>query len=287
HDRDIVTLSFIGEVPYEAIHLLLRILTLETSERRAQGGPAAIWAKEGDPSVAIEQIDYKSLLAREEGDVPEPARRDDLWRSIVLSISSGGGVVFDEAAQQRLLAIAGSPVDIGDLATAAAAPKCSADGSPMITSQAATVLAAVRHLKSIVSVMDPGRMPQVEQVPPAVVVDGRTARVVQRQAVHVGRVPRLARRRRQPRGTNGGDGSAARASGMDRKPGSGQRPPAVGADADRSVHDREECGARVGNRDRHGSARRRPPDVGRLRRRAAGRAGGAEARRDQGRDRPG
>src|SRR5438046_8998115 len=46
HDRDIVTLSFIGEVPYEAIHLLLRILTLETSERRAQGGPAAIRSEE-------------------------------------------------------------------------------------------------------------------------------------------------------------------------------------------------------------------------------------------------
>jgi len=161
HDRDIVTLSFIGEVPSEALHTLLRILTLETSERRARGGPAAIWAKEGDPSVAIEQIDYKSLLAREEGEVPEPAKRDDLWRSIVLSISAGQGVVFDEAAQQRLLAIAGSPVDIGDLATAAAAPKCSADGSPMITSQAATVLAAFRHLKSIVSVMSPDRMPEV------------------------------------------------------------------------------------------------------------------------------
>src|SRR5205814_2981540 len=43
----------------------------------------------------------------------------------------------------------------------AAAPKCSADGSPMITSQAATVLAAFRHLKSIVSVMSPDRMPEV------------------------------------------------------------------------------------------------------------------------------
>jgi len=161
HDRDIVTLSFIGETAPAAIHTFLRILTLETSERRALGGPAAIWEKEGDRSIVIEQIDYKSLLAREEGEVPEPARRDDLWRSIVLSISAGHGVVFDEAAQRRLLAIAGSPADIGDLATAAAAPKCSADGSPMITSQAATVLAAFRHLKSIVSVMSPDRMPEV------------------------------------------------------------------------------------------------------------------------------
>src|SRR5262249_60639928 len=88
HDRDIVALSFIGEVPHEALHTFLRILTLETGERRARGGPAAIWATEGDTSIAIEQIDYKSLLAREEGEGPEPAKRDDLWRSIVMSISA-------------------------------------------------------------------------------------------------------------------------------------------------------------------------------------------------------
>ena len=41
------------------------------------------------------------------------------------------------------------------------APKCALDGSPMITSQAATVLAAFRHLSSIVSVMSPERMPEV------------------------------------------------------------------------------------------------------------------------------
>jgi HEAT repeat protein len=161
HERDILTLTFIGEVPPEAIHKFLRVLTMDSAQRRASGGPAVLWAADGHESIAIEQIDYQKVLAREEGDIPEPAKRDDLWRSIVLSISSGQGVVFDEAAQQRLLAIAGSPVDIGDLAVAAAAPKCSADGSPMITSQAATVLMAFRHLKSIVSVMSPERTPEV------------------------------------------------------------------------------------------------------------------------------
>jgi hypothetical protein len=161
HDRDILTLTFIGEVPTAALHAFLRLLALEAAERRARGGPLAIWSAEGHPSIAIEQIDYAKVLAREEGHVPESSRRDDLWRSIVLSISSGSNVVFDEAAQQRLLAIAGSVVDIADLATAAAAPKCSADGSPMITSQAATVLAAFRHLKSIVSVAAPERSAEV------------------------------------------------------------------------------------------------------------------------------
>jgi hypothetical protein len=51
--------------------------------------------------------------------------------------------------------------DIGDLAAAVAAPKCAMDGSPMITSQAATVFAAFRYLASIVSVKSPERVGEV------------------------------------------------------------------------------------------------------------------------------
>jgi hypothetical protein len=161
HDRDIASLMFVGSVPIETIHALLRLLTLDPAERRRLGGPARIWANQGHDSLTIEQIDYQKVLAREEGEVAEPARRDDLWRSIVLSIVGAQQAVFDEQAQHRLLAIAGSAIDIGDLATAVAAPKCTIDGSPMITSQAATVLAAFRHLNSIVSVMSPERLPEV------------------------------------------------------------------------------------------------------------------------------
>jgi HEAT repeat protein len=162
HDRDLLTLTFVGDVPDEALQAFLRILTLDAAERRARGGPAKIWlAESGHPSILMEQIDYEHLLAREEGDVPEPARRDDLWRSIVMSIAGGQQTVFDERAQERLLAIAGSAPDIADLAKAVMAPKCAIDGSPMITSQAATVLAAFRHLNSIVSVMSRERLPEV------------------------------------------------------------------------------------------------------------------------------
>ncbi len=161
HDRDIVSIMFVGAVPPETIHAFLRVLTLEPAERRARGGPARIWADQGHPSLTIEQIDYSKVLAREEGQVAEPARRDDLWRSIVISIAGGQKAVFDQRAQERLLAIAGSAADVGDLAIAVAAPKCMLDGSPMITSQAAAVLAAFRHLSSIVSVMSPDRLPEV------------------------------------------------------------------------------------------------------------------------------
>jgi len=161
HDRDIVTITFIGTVGPEAIHAFLRLLTMDSAERRQRGGPARIWSAVGHDSIGIEQLDYEKVLKREEGEVAEPAKRDDLWRSIVLSIVGGQKSVFDGREQQRMLAIAGSPGDIGDLATAVAAPKCTLDGSPMITSQAATVLAAFRHLTSIVSVMSPDKMPEV------------------------------------------------------------------------------------------------------------------------------
>jgi HEAT repeat protein len=161
HDRDLLRLTFIGDVPQLALHAFLRVMTLETAERRQRGGPAQIWLTEGHPSIVLEQIDYEHLLAREEGEVAEPAKRDDLWRSIVVSIAGGQHAIFDQRAQERLLAIAGSSPDIADLARAVIAPKCAIDGSPMITSQAATVLAAFRHLNSIVSVMAPDRVPEV------------------------------------------------------------------------------------------------------------------------------
>ncbi|MBI3400444.1 MAG: HEAT repeat domain-containing protein [Acidobacteria bacterium] len=156
HDRDVLQISFLGDVPVEALHAFLRIMALDPTERRNRGGPAQIWLSDGHPSMVIEQIDYKRVLERERaGETPEPAKRDDVWRSIVTSIAGGQTGVFDEAAQRRLLAISESPGDITDLAGAVMAPKCAMDGSPMITSQAATVLAAFRHLAGIVTVRAP------------------------------------------------------------------------------------------------------------------------------------
>jgi HEAT repeat protein len=160
HDRDLLHITFLGDVPPEAVMALLRLLNVDTGERRRGGGPATMWAIDGHPSIVLEQLDYETLFAREEGEVAEPAKRDDLWRSIVLTIG-GQKAIFDERAQQRMLAIAGSAPDIGDLAVQVAIPKCAADGSPMITSQAAAVLAAFRHLSSIVSVMSPDKLPEV------------------------------------------------------------------------------------------------------------------------------
>jgi HEAT repeat protein len=160
HDRDVLTLTFLGEVTMPALHALLQILTTQPDELRAAGGPAAAWEKLGAPaSIAIEQIDYEKIL--EDRLVEQPAdRKDDVWQSLVQQIVEGQ-TVFDERQQRRLLEISGSPIEIGELATAVMAPKLNLDGSPLITTQAATVLATFRHLAGIVNVMEPDRMPDV------------------------------------------------------------------------------------------------------------------------------
>jgi hypothetical protein len=159
HDRDILSIMFLGDVPQAALHSFLKILSTQADELRAAGGPAAAWEKEAHSSIAIEQIDYEKILADRELHTPLE-KRDDVWRSLVNQIVAGSHA-FDEGQQQRLLEISGSVPDIADLATDVMAPKRTADGAPLITTQAATVLAVFRHLTSIVNVMEPERLQEV------------------------------------------------------------------------------------------------------------------------------
>ncbi len=161
HQCDLINITFLGDVPPEAIQTLLRVISLDSTDRRRRGGLARVWTTDGHPSILLEQVDYQEVLARTEDDVAEPAKRDDIWRSIVMSLTAGHKVVLDELEEQRLLAIASSPADIGELAHEVMAPKCTHDGSPMLTSQAVTVLAAFRRIASLASVMLPDRLPQV------------------------------------------------------------------------------------------------------------------------------
>ena len=149
HDRDLLRLTFSGRVPADAVAKLLRMLVLDRAALRARGGPEGVWREDGDVSIALEQIDYVHVLEDKE----EHANRsqDDVWKSIVQSIVTGQKTM-DEVAQQRLLSIAGDAEQIGELAHAVMSSKCTPDGAPMITTQAATVLAAFRHLATIVSV---------------------------------------------------------------------------------------------------------------------------------------
>jgi hypothetical protein len=159
HDKDILQLSFFGEVAESALRDLLKLLSQDAASMRGRGGPAAIWGAEGDQSIVVEQIDYLKVL--EDRDLPsQTTAPDDLWRAIVQSMVDGRKI-FDEGAELRLLEIATDSAQIRLLANDVMEPKRGPDGSPMITTQAATVLAAFRHLVSIVSLKAADRLPEI------------------------------------------------------------------------------------------------------------------------------
>jgi hypothetical protein len=161
HDRDILQLTFAREVGVPGLQRLLGVLSEDSRVIRQRGGPAKVWAEEGDAAIAIEQIDFSHVM--EDREVTNPVRRkDDLWRSIVRGVLERKSPT-DAATQARLLEISGDVIAIGELAGDVIAPHHTMDGSPMLTSQAAAVVAAYHHLVSIVDVLSPERKQEVMQ----------------------------------------------------------------------------------------------------------------------------
>jgi HEAT repeat protein len=160
HDRDILQITLVSAPEDAVIRSLLAMLTLDRETRRAQGGPAVIWAANPQTSILIEQIDYQEILEREfdEG----AARRDATWKAIVRSIIMGRKT-FSPEEQQRLLEISKDVGAIGELAKDSKEPFCTPDGSPLITTQAATILAVYRHIAKTVTALEPERAQEVMQ----------------------------------------------------------------------------------------------------------------------------
>jgi len=161
HDRDILQLTFVGDVPIGALQRLLAVLSEDSRVIRQRGGPARVWSADGDAAIGVEQIDFTHVL--EDRETVDPVRRkDDLWRSIVRGVLDRRRPT-DEAAQARLLEISRDVTAIGELAGDVIAPHHTPDGSPMLTSQAAAVVAAYHHLIGIVEVLSPERRQEVMQ----------------------------------------------------------------------------------------------------------------------------
>lgn len=161
HDRDILQLTFAGNIGVPALQRLLGVLSEDSRIIRQRGGPAKVWAEEGDAAIAIQQIDFSHVM--EDREVTNPVRRkDDLWRAIVRGVLDRRRPT-DEATQARLLEISSDVMAIGELAGDVIAPHHTMDGSPMLTSQAAAVVAAYHHLVSIVDVLTPERRQEVMQ----------------------------------------------------------------------------------------------------------------------------
>lgn len=158
HDRDILQLTIVAPPAEAVVRALLTVLTLDRDTRRARGGPAAIWNEGQATAILLEQIDYQEILEREfeEGAV----RRDATWKSIVRSIIVGRST-FTPEEQQRLAEISRDVGAIGELCKDAKEPFCTPDGAPLVTTQAATVLAVYRHLVSAVTALEPERAKEV------------------------------------------------------------------------------------------------------------------------------
>jgi len=158
HDRDILQLTIMLPPSEPVVRALLGVLSLDRQTRREQGGPAAVWAAETQDAILIEQIDYQEILEREfdEG----PSRRDATWKAIVRSIIMGRST-FTPDEQQRLLDISRHVGAIGELAKDSKEAFTTPDGSPLVTTQAATVLAVYRHIAKTVSALEPDRMQEV------------------------------------------------------------------------------------------------------------------------------
>ena len=161
HERDVLRLTFAPDVPPAVLHTFLSLLAEDAAKLRDKGGPARAWAESGHHAIAVEQVDYARVL--EDREVQHPARRkDDLWKSIVGAVLDRRKSL-DQAIQRRMLEIAGDTAAIGELAREVIEPNHAADGSPMLTTQAAAVVAAYRHLAGIVDVMAPERRAEVMQ----------------------------------------------------------------------------------------------------------------------------
>ena len=159
HQRDILQVTLQANTPPATLEAFLSLIAEDLSTVRQRGGPERVWQEHGLPHIHIEQIDFARVLEDRDGGAAV-TRKDDVWQSIVRGVLDRRRSL-DEATQRRLLDIAGDAFAIGDLATDVMAPHCTPDGSPLLTSQAAAVLAAYRHLVAAVDVMAPDRRDDV------------------------------------------------------------------------------------------------------------------------------
>lgn len=154
HALGILEIGFDPVMPADAPARLLAFIGRAPESFEAEGGLSEAWHRHGHPAIRLVAVDYRRVF--EDHDAEKSAVRDDVWRAIVVALASGRRTL-DEREQRRLLELAEDPGELGALAEGLVADKCTAAGSPMVATQAATVLASFRHLASMASVLAPDR----------------------------------------------------------------------------------------------------------------------------------
>jgi hypothetical protein len=160
HRCGILEIGFDSVVPPEAIQKLVAFLArLSSAAVDPDGSISEAWLRDGHAAVRIEAVDYRTLLA-ERACSKQVVDQDGVWRALVAALRAGRQS-FDAAEQQRLMDLAGDADAVLSLASTLTAEQCTPDGSPLLTTQAATILSCFRHLASVAAVIAPGRAQEV------------------------------------------------------------------------------------------------------------------------------
>ena len=156
HNRDILQLSFLGDVPSAALHAAARAAAEDSTRIRQRGGPAKVWARARRTPRSRSSRSTSPRSSRTARS-SNPARR----RTTCGGRSSAPSSIAGSRSTRRCSGgCSRSPATSARSASSRSdvmAPHHTADGSPMLTSQAAAVVAAYRHLVGIVDVMAPER----------------------------------------------------------------------------------------------------------------------------------
>jgi hypothetical protein len=171
--HDILRMRILARPAFIELSNFLLLLSFDPDAIRQRGGPARIWENYGHYWLQIDQINYDTLLAgAAPGTVTTASRRgdtngagakaiprDDVWQSLVRSMSDGRQPI-DVTAEDRLLQIARSAEAICELATDAADAQ-SAEGVLREAAQAAAILMTFQRLSSFVELRRPYDHPAV------------------------------------------------------------------------------------------------------------------------------
>lgn len=115
HRHLVATLTLNPDAPDDAWRRFLTLLGVQPDQARLRGGVVKLWASEGEPSLALKQLDYRELLREAiRGQVAT-------WEAIVAHCLAGESLVLDDSLVDLLLDVLNDPGRAADLVSAIAA----------------------------------------------------------------------------------------------------------------------------------------------------------------------
>lgn len=112
HRHLVATLTLNPGAPDDAWRRFLTLLGIQPDQARLRGGVVKLWASEGEPSLALKQLDYRELLREAiRGHVAT-------WEAIVAHCLAGESLALDDWVVDLLLDVLNDPGRATDLVSA-------------------------------------------------------------------------------------------------------------------------------------------------------------------------